>query len=199
VGTIAEVPVNVRSAPRTNRPGYSFLELVIVLIIISIIAAFAYPKVNFTQFQVDAAARLVRMSLQNAQRLAVTRQYNVVVSFDETHQKVRVLEDNNNNSTVDVNERVTWATIEDGAHFAIPPNGINGGVATAIVGTDVRVVDGMNSIIFRRDGAGNTDLEIYLTSKRAINNDYRGVTVVQSTGRTDWFKYIDGSWRPGNL
>jgi prepilin-type N-terminal cleavage/methylation domain-containing protein len=179
--------------------GYTFIEMLIVLIIIGIIAAFAYPKVNFTQFQVDAAARLIRISLQNAQRLAVTRQYNVVVSFDQAHNKVRVLEDNNNNSTADAGERVTWGTLEDGAHYAVPPTGVNGGVASAVVGTDVRTIDGMSSIIFRRDGAGNTDIEVYLTSKRAISNDYRGITVVQSTGRTDWFKYIGNSWRPGNL
>jgi prepilin-type N-terminal cleavage/methylation domain-containing protein len=191
--------VIARSVKRANRPGFSFLELVVVLIIISIIAAFAYPKVNFTQFQVDAAARLVRMSLQNAQRLAVTRQYNVVVSFDETHQKLRVLEDNNNNSTLDGTERATWAQLEDGANFAMPPIGVNGAATSAFVGTDVRIVDGMPSIIFRRDGAGNTDLEVYLTSKRALPNDFRGITVVQSTGRTDWFKYIGATWKPGNL
>jgi prepilin-type N-terminal cleavage/methylation domain-containing protein len=194
--------VIARRAPKAGWPareGYTFVELLLVLIIIGIIAAFAYPKVNFTQFQVDAAARLIRMSLQNAQRLAVTRQYNVVVSFDQARNKVRVLEDNNNNSTVDAGERVTWGTLEDGAHYATPPTGVNGGVAGSVVGTDVRTIDGMPSIIFRRDGAGNTDLEIYLTSRRAISNDYRGITVVQSTGRTDWFKYIGNSWRPGNL
>jgi prepilin-type N-terminal cleavage/methylation domain-containing protein len=182
-----------------RRTGYTAIELIIVLVIIGIIAAFAFPRVNFTQFQVDAAGRLVRMSLQNAQRLAVTRQYNVVVSFDAAKSRVRVLEDNNNNSAADAGERVTWAQLEDGAHFAMPPAGVNGAVAGAVVGTDVRIIDGLPSIIFRRDGAGNTDLEVYFTSKRALPNDWRGVTVVQSTGRTDWFKYIGSTWKPGNL
>jgi prepilin-type N-terminal cleavage/methylation domain-containing protein len=181
------------------RAGYTAIEVIVVLVIISIIAAFAYPRVNFTQFQVDAAARVVRMSLQNAQRLAVTRQYNVVVSFDAVHNRVRVLEDNNNNSALDAGERATWAQLEDGANFATPPIGINGAATLPFVGTDIRTVDGMPSIIFRRDGAGNTDLEVYLTSKRALPNDFRGVTVVQSTGRTDWFKYIGATWKPGNL
>jgi hypothetical protein len=115
------------------------------------------------------------------------------------HNRVRVLEDNNNNSALDGGERATWAQLEDGANFATPPAGINGAAMTPFVGTDIRTVDGMPSIIFRRDGAGNTDLEVYLTSKRAQPADFRGITVVQSTGRTDWFKYIGATWKPGNL
>ncbi len=183
----------------TSRTGYTAIELIITLVIIGIIAAYAYPRVNFTQFQVDAAARQIRMSLQNAQRLAVTRQYNVVVSFDEVHMRVRTLEDNNNNNAYTAGERATWVTLEDSVHFAIPPAGVNGGASASIIGTNIVTVDGMKSIIFRRDGAANTDLEIYVTSRRAQNADYRGVTVVQSTGRTDWFKYIGAHWLPGNL
>jgi prepilin-type N-terminal cleavage/methylation domain-containing protein len=184
-------------APR--RLGYTFVELLIVLAIIAIVATFAYPRVNFTQFQVDANARGVRMTLQNAQRLAVTRQFNVVVGFDEAHGKVRVLEDNNNNNTADGTERVTYFTLEDGAHFLMPPTGVNGPVTGAINGATLTTVDGLPSIVFRRDGAGSTDLEVYLTSKRALPQDFRGITVIQSTGRTDWYKYIGAVWKAGNL
>jgi len=183
----------------TNRTGYTAIELIITLVIIGIIAAFAFPRVNFTQFQVDAGARQVRMVLQNAQRLAITRQYDVVVSFDAVHSRVRTLEDNDNNNAYTAGERSTWSTLEDSVHFAIPPIGVNGAVGSGIVGASLVTIDGMPSIIFRRDGAGNTDLELYLTSKRSSANDWRGITVIQSTGRTDWFKYIGSAWRPGNL
>ncbi len=182
-----------------NRTGYTAIELIIVLVIIGIIAAFAYPRVNFTQFQVDAASRQIRMVLQNAQRLAVTRQYNVVVSFDAVNNKVRTLEDNNSDNSYTAGERVTWSTLEDSVHFAIPPVGVNGAVSGSIVGASLTTVDGLPSIIFRRDGAGSSDLELYLTSRRASANDWRGITVIQSTGRTDWFKYIGAAWKPGNL
>ena len=179
--------------------GFTFIELLAVLSIVAIIALFAFPRVNFTQFQVDAAARGVRMTLQNAQRLAVTRQFDVVVSFDQASNKVRVFEDNNNNSTIDGGERVTYFTLEDGAHFLMPPAGVNGPVGGAIVGAALTTINGLPSIVFRRDGAGSSDLEVYLTSKRAQPNDWRGITVVQSTGRTDWYKYIGAVWKPGNL
>jgi len=184
---------------RTQRTGFTFIEMLVVLAIISIIVAFAFPKVNFTQFQVDAAARATRSALQNAERVAVTRQYDVVVSFDLANDRVRILEDANNNNVADPLERATWLVLEDGAHFLRPPTGINGPVAAAIVGNDIKTIDGMPSVIFRRDGAANSDLEVYLTSRRAEPRDFRGVTVVQATGRTDWFKYIDSIWKAGNL
>lgn len=185
--------------PNRRASGYTLIELMIVLAIVAIIALFAYPRVNFTQFQVDAAARGVRMTLQNAQRLAVTRQFDVVVSIDQAHGKVRVLEDNNNNGAIDGGERVTWFTLEDGAQFVTPPSGVNGPVGSAIVGSSITTINGLPSIIFRRDGAGSTDLELYISSQRQQPNDFRGVTVIQSTGRTDWYKYIGATWKPGNL
>jgi len=202
----AEVTVNARqfpmrssSAPRARRAGYTFFELLTVLVIIGIIAAFAYPRVNFTQFQVDAAARSVRVALQNAQRLAVTRQYDVVVSIDEANGKVWIFEDNNNNNAFDAGERRTSVTLEDGTHFLMPPAGVNGPVTGAVVGTSLTTINGLPSIVFRRDGAGSTDLELYLTSRRAQQQDFRAITVVQATGRTDWYKYIGSQWRAGNL
>ena len=184
---------------RDSRTAFTVIELLAVLVIIAIIVTFAFPKVNFTQFQVDAAARGVRSSLQNAERLAVTHQHNVVVSFDLGQDRVRLLEDTNDNSTADPLERATWFVIEDGVRFARPPVGLNGAAAGPVVGGDVKMIDGMPSIIFRRDGASNTDLELYLTSLRARPADFRAISVVQSTGRTDWFKYIDSSWKAGNL
>ena len=104
--------------------------------IVGIFATLAYPRVNFTQFQVDSGARTVRVALQNAERLAVTRQYDVVVSFDANNKRVRILEDGNNNNAVDAGERVTYAPLEDGVHFKKPPAGLSGPVSGAIVGSE---------------------------------------------------------------
>ncbi len=182
-----------------RRSAFTVLELIIVISIVAIIATLAYPRVNFTQFQVDGGARLVRITLQNAQRLAVTRQFNVVVSFDVANSRMRVLEDNNDNAQADAGERVTSANLEDGVHFGTPPAGFSGPVTDAVFGGNIKTVDGLPSITFRRDGAASSDLELYLTSRRAEGNDWRGIQVVQSTGRSDWFKYIDAIWKQGNL
>ncbi len=182
-----------------RRPGFSAVELLIVCAIVGIFATLAYPRVNFTQFQVDSGARTVRVALQNAERLAVTRQYDVVVSFDTVNKRIRIVEDGNNNDLVDNGERVTYAALEDGVHFKIPPAGLSGPVSGPVIGSNLKNVDNMPTIVFRRDGAASTDLEVYLVSSKEKANDWRAIQVVQSTGRTDWFRYLNNLWKAGSI
>lgn len=183
-------------APR----GFTLIELMLVIAVVGILAMLAFPKVNFTQFQMDSGARVVRTTLQNAQRLAVTRQFDMVVSFDLATHRIRVLEDQNNNNAADADEHLTWRSFDDSVHFAKPPAGFDGGSpASPVAGPGVVDIDGMPSVIFRRDGAASTELDIYLASKRERSNDYRGVHLVRATSRTEWFRYIDGKWKKGSL
>jgi prepilin-type N-terminal cleavage/methylation domain-containing protein len=188
------------TAPRSSaKRGFSAVELLIVCAIVGIFATLAYPRVNFTQFQVDSGARTIRVALQNAERLAVTRQYDVVVSFDQSNKRVRILEDGNNNDVVDGGERVTYAALEDGVHFKTPPAGLSGPVSAAVIGSNLKIVDGMSTIVFRRDGAASSDLEVYLASSKELPNDWRAIQVIQSTGRTDWYRYLAGLWKAGSI
>lgn len=172
----------------------------LVIAVVGILAMLAFPKVNFTQFQMDSGARVVRTTLQNAQRLAITRQFDMVVSFDLATHRIRVLEDRNNNNVVDADERITWRSFDDSVHFANPPAAFGGGVPSSpVTGPGVVEMDGMPSVVFRRDGAASTELDIYLASKRARSNDYRGVHLVRATSRTEWFRYIDGKWKRASL
>ncbi|MBX6330455.1 MAG: type II secretion system protein [Gemmatimonadaceae bacterium] len=180
--------------------GVTAVEMLIVLTVIAILATIAYPKLNFTKFQADAGARMVRITLQNAQRLAVTRQYNVIVGFDTALKRIRVTEDNNSNETADGSDRVTWHPLEEGVQFRIPPAAVDAlPLSGPVVGSKVKVLDGLPSIIFRRDGAASTDLDVYITSKRALPEDFRVVRVVQSTGRTEWLRYLSTGWKQASL
>jgi hypothetical protein len=170
-----------------------------VCAIVGIFATLAYPRVNFTQFQVDSGARTVRVALQNAERLAVTRQYDVVVSFDTVNKRLRILEDGNNNDAVDNGERITYAALEDGVHFKIPPAGLSGPVSAPVMGSNLKSIDNMPTIVFRRDGAASTDLEVYLVSSKEKLTDWRAIQVVQATGRTDWFRYLNNLWKAGSI
>ena len=192
-------PSRVTVSRSSRRRGFSAVELLIVCAIVGIFATLAYPRVNFTQFQVDSGARTVRVSLQNAERLAVTRQYDVVVSFDVPNRRIRIVEDGNNNDIVDAGERVTYAALEDGVHFKMPPIGLSGPVPGAVIGSNLKTVDGMPTIVFRRDGAASSDLEVYLASSKELPNDWRAIQVVQSTGRTDWYRYLNNLWKAGSI
>jgi hypothetical protein len=57
----------------------------------------------------------------------------------------------------------------------------------------------MPTVIFRRDGAASSDLEVYVVSSRALPDDFRAIQVVQSTGRTDWFRYLNDHWKAGSI
>jgi prepilin-type N-terminal cleavage/methylation domain-containing protein len=181
-----------------RRLGYTLVELMIVVVLVGMLAVVATPRGYFTTYQLDASARSVRIALQNAQRLAVTRQLNVIVSIDVDNNRIRILEEANNNGSINSGERVTWVTLESGAHFSTPPAGIWGSVSGPVVGAGLGTVSGLPSVIFRRDGAASSDVEVYLNSARAGPNDFRGITVVQATGRTDWYKYIGSKWLAGN-
>lgn len=190
-------PPAIRTAPtRRSRAGVTLIELMLVVTIIAILAGFAIPRLDFIKYRSDAAARGIISNLQNAQRLAITRQHDVLVSFDVPGRRYRVMEDSNNNGRRDAAERESWRSLQEQSLFGTPPTpvSIRGG---AIVGRDLRTVDGMPTIVFRRDGSASGDTEIYLTSPRNRPTDYRAVVVTESTGRAEWMRWIGDSWARG--
>jgi hypothetical protein len=65
--------------------------------------------------------------------------------------------------------------------------GIHGGVLNAVVGSNVREIDGMPTVTFHRDGSLSSEIEVYMSTLAAPVR-WRAVTVVQATGRTDWYR-----------
>lgn len=182
-----------------NRAGVTLIELMVVFAMLGIIGGIAVTKLNTVGFKMDAAARVAHTTVQQAQRLALMRQFDVIVSFDRSTRRLRIAEDANNDGTIAPGERFRWKALEDSARFDDPPRSVLGGAAVAIQGANLRLVDGMPSVVFRRSGSASSDLELYLGSRRASADDYRAVVVTQATGRVEWFKYVGGQWRPGGL
>lgn len=184
--------------PLPGRRAFTLVELLIVLTLIAIVAGFAIPRVDTMKYRSDAAARSVVGQLQGAQRTAVTRQYDVLVSFDVTGRRVRVLEDTNHNGRADDGERASWRVLAEGTQFAAPPAAVSLG-GGAVVGRDLRTVDGLPTLVFRRDGSAGGDAEIYLTSPRAKSSDFRAVLVTEATGRAEWLRYTGEHWTRAGL
>jgi prepilin-type N-terminal cleavage/methylation domain-containing protein len=185
--------------PVLNRAGMTLLELMVVLAVLSVLSGIAITRLNTVGFKMDAAARVTHAAVQQAQRLALTRQFDVIVSFDRGTRRLRIAEDANNDGAIAPDERVRWRALEDSARFEDPPSAVDGGGAMAIDGDNLRDVDGMPSIIFRRSGSASSELAVYLGSKRGNADDYRAVQVSRATGRVEWFKYVGGQWRPGGI
>jgi hypothetical protein len=95
---------------------------------------------------------------------------------------------------------VTSVPLQDGVIFAEPGTTWSGGpVPTgAITGSALTTItingNSLPGFLFRCDGAASTDAQIYLSSKRGLVTDQRGVNVTQATGRSDWYKNLGGTW-----
>lgn len=189
----------MRQAARVRRrpaAGFTLIEILVVITIIGIIVGFAIPRLSTSGFKADAAARLVRMQMQLAQRSAITRQSNQVVDFDLTNNKIIVIQDDNSNNVLDAGERQQGRALEEGTKFVTPnwpgPNGVT--PAAPISGTSLNTFNGLQGVIFRRDGSASSDLMVYVTNRDAVKTEYRAIQLTQTTGKTDMFKWNGSTW-----
>src|SRR4051812_37730526 len=167
----------------------TLIEIVIVLTIMSVVMALGLPHLDLSQYRADGAAQQVRSVFQTAQRTSLTRQYDVIVSVDTVKGGLRIAEDVNNNGSIELSEWKFWRPSGEGNRFSIPPVGVNGNtVSSAVVGSTVKTVDGLPSVIFHRDGSTSTDLEIYVSSSYRNRIDFCVVTLTRSTGRTELYR-----------
>jgi prepilin-type N-terminal cleavage/methylation domain-containing protein len=190
----------IRSRPSAApRAGVTLPELAVVCALLGIVAAAAAPRLDLVRPRADAGTRLVRATLQQAQRLAVQHQYDVIVSVDVPRARLRVVEDSTNDHVVNAGERVRWVPLDEGVRFVTPPAPLPGAGGGAAVEGQLRGVDGLPSLIFHRSGAASGEAILYLEGRRGTRADFRAVRVTHSTGRTDWLRWQDGAWQAGAL
>lgn len=72
-----------RPATSDRRPGFTLVEILVVVVILGIAAAMVVPRIGGTgDQQVAAAARTLLCDLQYAQNEAIVSQQNVTITFD---------------------------------------------------------------------------------------------------------------------
>src|SRR5258708_3872779 len=166
-----------RSDYMKARRGFSLIEMLMVVVLISLVVMWALPRFSIARYRADAAGRLVRSLLQTGQRNAITRQSDVIISFDSTLHRLRIVQDVNNNSAIDAGELVQFRPMAEGAKFTVPTwAGVKGTTPTGwITGAGLTTIGGYTSVVFRRDGSASTDLEIYVTMRDAVKDEYRAI------------------------
>ncbi|HVX38665.1 MAG TPA: type II secretion system protein [Gemmatimonadaceae bacterium] len=188
---------------KTLQAGFTLAETMIVLVISGLMITLAIPRLDTSKYKADAVAQIVRTTLQNAQRNAITRQHDIVVSFDTTTERIRLIWDANNDGQATPGERVTYYGLENGILFTDPSvTGVSGtAIATPISGSNVAKLNGLPTVTFHRDGSVSSDAEIYISVPARGPKIYRAVTLTQATGRVDWYRLntTTNKWVPGNL
>ena len=182
-----------------KRRGLTLIEMVMVLVIIGIMAKITLPNFNINRYRADGAGRLARVILQEAERNAITRQSNVIVSLDANYNRFRVVQDYNNNDTINTTDLVTWRNMGEGAVFAKPAwAGAVGADSTtptaAFAGAGLVTVSGLPTVIFLRSGSLSTNFYVYVTTRVNVPTEYREVICIASTGRCDLYKYNGKGW-----
>jgi len=173
-----------------RRTGFTLAEIMVVVVISGMMIAIAIPRIDTTKIKADAIATIVRTTLQYAERQAITRQHDMVVSFDTTGEKIRTFWDINNDGSFENTERVSLRGLDVGVLFTDPSvSGITGSqITNPVSGSNIRSLNNWPTITFHRDGSASTDAEIYIKVAGHGPPWYRAVRVTQSTGRVDWYR-----------
>jgi prepilin-type N-terminal cleavage/methylation domain-containing protein len=181
--------------------GFTLLELMVVLTIVSVLMAIALPRVDFGRYKADGRVQIVRKALQQAQRSSLVRQHDVIVSFDTASSRMRVALDANNDGAIESTEIITWQALSETGKFLVPPKSVDGSAAPAIPiqAAVLKSVNSMPTVTFHRDGSVSADVTIYFSSANGPGTDFRAVTVSQGTGRVDWYRYNGSIWGRGSI
>lgn len=179
----------------SDRPGFTLIEIMIVVSLMAIVGAMALPRLRISSFRADAGMRTLEAALQQADRSAVVRQSDVMVSFDTAGNRVRIVIDANGNRSYDDGEEIHWRALEDGVRFATPPAGVQTPGGASVVGSAIVTRDNYPTVFYHRDGALSSEVELFIRSARPDVRDFRALHVRQSTGRVQLYQYDGAAWR----
>jgi hypothetical protein len=153
------------------------------------------------QFQVNSAVQAMSTTMVAAQREAITKQHDIILTFDAANRQVRLVWDANSDGTIGLNERTRVVTLDDRVVF-----GRGTAQARAFGGDAINfddVINGLPALTFHRNGSASGVGGFYVTSRAAAAGDAtwakhaRAVEIIRATGRTEWWRYNGSQWLRG--
>ncbi len=187
--------------PRSVRRGQSFAGLLTALLVLTLLTAFAAPRVDLTRFRSDAMARQAAAVFSAASRSARQKRRDVVVRVDSSGKRLSVVDDRNGNGVRDPGESEVWSDLDPSADILDPPVRLPMLGATSAErpfhtsGLATPVSPGR--VVFRRNGGSNADFVLYLTSDPGTPSAWRAVQVASRTGTVLLWRFDGTRWSRG--
>lgn len=187
--------------PAGLRSGFSLVEVLLVIVIMGMVIAFAAPRIDVANFQVSSAVQALSTTSAAAQREAIAKQHDMILTFDAVNRELRLVWDVDSDGTIDAGERVRVVALDDRVIF-----GRGTAPARAFGGAAINfndVVGGLPALTFHRNGSASGIGGFYLTTRAAATGDprrardTRAAEIVRATGRTEWWRYNGTAWIRG--
>lgn len=172
-------------SPRSLRPGQSFVGLLVVLLVLTLLTAYAASRVDLTRYRSDAMARRATLVFVAAGRAARQQRHAVLVQVDSAGKRLGTVHDLNGNGRRDAGERVVWTTLDATTDILDPPQRLPG------------PVPGTGSVEFRAGAGAARDFVMYLTSDAGAPAAWRAVQVVRQSGLVQLWRYDGARWARG--
>jgi prepilin-type N-terminal cleavage/methylation domain-containing protein len=189
--------VSAARSSEKRRGGFTMIELVVVLVVAGVLTSIAAPLFSPGRWRADSGVQEVMAGLIAAQRLAVMRQHDVVVTFLLTERALQVHRDENNDGAIDAGEDVRLIQLPETVGFGLGSTPSLAGDASTTTATFADAGSGPR-IVFRRNGSASEAGRVYLRPlEGSLSQDASGaraLTVERSTGEVRCASYRTGSW-----
>lgn len=181
-----------------SNDGFSIVEMVVAIAIISIIAGIAVPYTMGwrTAQKVNAAAIAVATELNEAKMLAISRNANTIVAFDPSTKTIKTYLDVNADG-IDISDLIRSMSLSEVAGDIIFGYNQGAGIEGATISQAVKMGNTSNPIrvTFVPNGQAINIGAIYLISTGDLGgrNDRQRAVAISKTGRISRWKYVTGN------